>query len=339
MNAERLVGVFRGWLLRRISILLITIFTAISINFFLLRIMPGNPIDILIQSYIEQGYGYEEAAIMVQRVVNFIPTKPLWEQYIDFLTNVFQGNLGKSMTVATGISVGRIIAGALPWTVFLLSISVVLSFAIGVLLGMYMAYNRNSLLDRFLSLFASITSAIPQFVLGLVLVLFLAYRLNIFPTRAPYSIPPSFSLEFVGDLLYHAALPVMTYVITTMGGWMLTMKSNTISVLGEYYVLAAEARGLPKRRITITYVGRNAILPLFTRFAITFGYMFGGSVFIERIFAYPGIGKYISLGLPLRDYTLLSGLFLITTITVVFSNFIADLLYGVLDPRVRVGGR
>ena len=127
-------------------------------------------------------YGYEEAVIMVQRVVNFIPTKTLWEQYIDFLMNVFQGNLGRSMTVATGISVGRIIAGALPWTVFLLSISVVLSFAIGVLLGMYMAYNRNSLLDRFLSLFASITSAIPQFVLGLVLVLFLACLLYTSPS-------------------------------------------------------------------------------------------------------------------------------------------------------------
>ena len=122
----------------------------------------------------------------------------------------------------------------------------------------------------------------------------------------------------------------------TFGGWMLTMKSSTTSVLGVYYVIAAEARGLPERRIVITYVGRNAILPLFTRFAISLGYIFGGSVFIETIYSYPGVGRYLVDAITTRDYILMTGIFLVITFAVVLANFVADLVYSWIDPRARV---
>jgi peptide/nickel transport system permease protein len=165
-----------------------------------------------------------------------------------------------------------------------------------------------------------------------------ALQLKWFPVSGPYSpyLKPGLYLEFLLSVLHHAFLPVVTYVLTSVGGWILTMKGSTISVLGEYYVTAAEARGLPERRVVTSYVGRNAIIPLFTRFAISVGYMFSGVVFIEGLFLYPGIGTYLSASIAQRDYPLMTGCFLISTVAVVVANFFADILYSRLDPRVRL---
>ncbi len=324
-----------NWVVRRIINLILTIIISVSVTFFLVRIMPGNPIDTLIQQYMMQGYSYKEALTAVRALISYMPNEPLHIQYFNYWKAILRGDLGRSITLATPVS--QILGFAVPWTVFIVSISLLSSFAVGVLLGVYAAYKRGSLFDHSISLFASISRSIPHYIIGVVFVVFLAVQLRLFPAYGAYGrgVTPGFNIQFIGSVLYHAALPVITYVVTTFGGWMLSMKSNTISVLGEYYVVAARARGLPNRRISLTYVGRNAILPLFTRFAISIGYMFGGVVFVETIFSYPGIGSYLSYAIGVRDWTLMTGCFLLITIAVVVSNFVADLLYSRLDPRIR----
>jgi len=324
-----------NWVVKRIINLILTIIISVSVTFLLIRVMPGNPVDTLIQQYLIEGYSYKEAITAVRALISYMPEEPLYLQYFDFWKAILRGDLGRSITLATPVS--HILGFAIPWTVFIVSISLLSSFAIGVVLGIYAAYRRGSLFDRSISIFASISQAIPHYIIGVIFIVFLAVQLRLFPAYGPYGgdVTPGFTLQFISSALYHAALPVITYIVTTFGGWMLAMKSNTVSVLGEYYVVAAKARGLPNRRISLTYVGRNAILPLFTRFAISIGNMFGGVVFVETIFSYPGIGSYLSYAIGVRDWTLMTGCFLLITIAVVISNFVADLLYSKLDPRIR----
>jgi len=325
------------WIVKRALTVAVTLFSALTLIFFLIRIMPGNPIDMMIMQLIMQGYDPEDAARRVAGMVPFVPTDPVHIQYINFLKGFLSGDLGKSILYAQPITM--ILVYAIPWTVFLVSLSLVISFSLGVLLGMFMAYRRGGILDRIFSLAASVTRALPPYVVGVILVLTLAFQAKWFPLMGPYDsrIPPGFTLEFISSLFYHATLPVLAYVITTIGSWILQMKSSTVSVLGEYYVTAAEARGLPERRIVTSYVGRNAVLPLFASLAISIGFIFGGSTFIENIYSYPGIGRYLAASVPARDYTMMMGCFLVTTVAVVLSNFLADLLYSRLDPRIRLG--
>ncbi len=325
------------WIVRKAIFSLVTLFCAITLTFFLYRVIPGNPVDLMLNYYMSLGYSYEEALSRVLMMVPFVPTAPLHEQYMDFLKGILTGDFGYSFTLAQPIT--RILGYAIPWTVFSVSISLVISFMLGTVIGMYIAYKRGSLVDRVMSFYASITTAMPQNILGFFLIWGLAIQLRWFPKElGPYgpTVDPSkLNLEFILSVLRHAALPVLTYVLTTIGSWVLMMKSSTISVLGEYYVTAAEARGLKDRRIVTTYVGRNAVLPLFTRFAISLGFMFGGALLIENLFLYPGVGRYLTIGIQMRDYPLVTGCFLITSIATVLGNLFADLLYSRLDPRIK----
>jgi len=172
---------------------------------------------------------------------------------------------------------------------------------------------------------------------GLILIIIFAVNLKWLPNRGPYdsSVMPGFTWPYISSVLKHAILPISAYIITGLGGWALAMKGNAISVLGEDYITAAKARGLPQRRIITTYVGRNAILPLITNLAISFGMMFGGSPLIENIFVYPGVGYFLNQAVGRRDFTLMQGMFLMITVAVVLANLIAEILYSVLDPRIR----
>ncbi len=328
------------WIVKRALTVVVTMFSALTLIFFLIRLMPGNPVDVMMAQLLMQGYSAEEAAHVVATMVPFVPTDPIHTQYFEFLKGFFRGDLGASIIYATPIA--SILIYAIPWTVFLVSISLIISFSLGILLGMFMAYRRGGVFDRFFSLFSSVTRALPPYVVGVFLILFLAGQLHWFPILGPYDSSrfgskPGFTLDFIANVFYHAFLPVMSYVLTSIGGWVLAMKSSTVSVLGEYFVTAAEARGLRERRIVTSYVGRNAILPLFASLAVAIGYIFSGSVFIENIYSYPGIGKFLASSIPTRDYTLMTGCFLVTTVATVLSNFLADLLYSRLDPRIRLG--
>ena len=325
------------WVIGRALRSIAAILFSITITFFLVRLMPGNPVTSLLYQYIEVYHLPPDRALeLVSSLFAINLNEPIWLQYIKYIYNVLRGDLGFSLT-SYGTPVTVLIAYALPWTVFIVSLSLISSFTAGIALGMVIAYRRGKLLDNIFSLYASVIASFPNYVIGVLLLVFLSIQLGIFPRGGCYAtgINPGFTLEFISSVLYHATLPVLSYFITTMGSWALMIKSSTISVLGEDYVMAAEARGLKKRRVTFSYVGRNAILPLFTSLLINIGVMFGGSIFIETIFLYRGMGFLISRSLSLFDYPVLQGCLNIVILSTIIANFIADMLYSKIDPRIR----
>jgi peptide/nickel transport system permease protein len=183
--------------------------------------------------------------------------------------------------------------------------------------------------------------SVPNYLQAIMIVVFLGVQLGWLPVtsmRGAYSpgVTPALSFEFITDAFFHASLPIATYVLSTIGSWMLIMKSSTLATLDEDYVAAARARGLKDGRITTAYVGRNAVLPLFTQLAIAAGFVVGGSILIEPIFQYQGIGFILRNSVNQRDYPVMQGIFLVVTASVVLANLLADLLYGRLDPRIRI---
>jgi len=326
-------------MVRRVLIALFTILVAMTLTFVLIRNMPGDIIMAMaLDKASSEGIPFDIAYEQVKGLYGIAPEKPLLQQYLDYVASLLRGDLGKS--VYYKIPVTRIIVTALPWTAFVLSISITLSFILGSLTGMITTWKRRTLLDPLVSAYASITDATPDYISAIILLIVFAVRLKWFPLTGAYdgSLTPGFNLPFILSALYHAFLPIMAYTIESLGGWALTMKANAVRVLGEDYVTAARAKGLKDRRIAIHYVGRNAILPSVTALAMAFGGMLGGSALIESTFAYPGIGFFFGKAVSLRDYPLMQGLFLLTTGGVIVANLIADLLYSRLDPRVRLEG-
>lgn len=331
------------YVLRRLARAIFIIWLVTTVTFFLVRLMPANPVDVYINQLINQyGMSRDEAYNMAASLFSIDFQQPLYMQYLRYLTNLLRGDLGTSL-VSQGTPVAAIIAKFLPWTLFSVGVSLFASFGLGVLLGMVMALKRNTWIDHLLSAVASLLTSVPNYLIAVLLIVFLGVQwqvVNIQAMRGSLSpgVRPELSWRFLADALYHAAMPMLTYVITTVGRWMLTMKSSTLSALGEDYVTVARARGLTEGRITLAYVGRNALLPLFTQLTISMGFVVGGSLLIESYFVYQGIGYMLGNAISARDYPVMQGVFLMITASVVLANLVADLLYSKLDPRIRLGG-
>lgn len=335
--------VYRNYFFRTLIQTLITIWAVTTFTFFLIRLMPGNPVQVYIAQLINtENITYEEAYSRAASQFSFDLNASPVQQYLDYLGKLVQGNLGQSIT-STGTQVIDQILRFLPWTLFSAGMGLLVSFVLGLILGMLMAYYRNSALDHVLSFISAVFSAVPNYIFGLLILVVFGVQLkwfNIGELRGTYdpSLTPAFTLEFILNIIKHAFLPILTYVLGTLGTWMLSTKSSTVSVLGEDYINVAEARGLSQRRIILSYVGRNAALPLFTLLAISIGFVLGGSVLIEELYVYKGLGSFLFQSISQRDYTSMQGVFLVITISVVMSNLLADLLYSRLDPRVRISG-
>lgn len=333
--------VTHNYALRTIAQAVLTVFAVVTFTFFLIRLMPGNPLSVYINDLVvSQGMSYQEARDQAISLFAFDPDAPILEQYLTYVGNLLRGDLGKSIR-SPGTTVIDILGRFLPWTLFSVGLSLLISFTLGVLLGMTMAYRRDTPLDYILTAIGSFFSSVPNYLIAILILVVFGVQLKVFRVSEVIGgftpgVDTTNTLVYALDILKHALLPVLTYLIATVGGWMLTMKGSTISTLGEDYVTVALARGIPDRRIIIAYVGRNAMLPLFTQLAISIGFVVGGSVVIENIFQYPGIGLRLVQAINGRDYTVMQGVFVVITIAVVLSNIAAELLYGVLDPRVRV---
>jgi peptide/nickel transport system permease protein len=336
-------AVASNYLVRRLGKALFTIWFVTTLIFFLVRLMPSNPIEVYINELIVQySLTYPEARDQAASLFAINLDAPLWQQYLDYMVNLAQGDMGTSLR-SPGTPVTSIIARFLPWTIFSVGVGLLISFAIGMTLGMLSAYRRDSAWEPLVSALGSFLSSIPDYIIGILLLVYLGVRWELVPIHAMRGsttpgIQPGFTVVFIKDIFFHAALPIATYVLATFGSWLLTMKSNTISTLGEDYVTVARARGLPERRITSAYVGRNASLPLIAQLAISIGYVVGGSILIEFIFVYQGIGFQLREAINTRDYPVMQGIFLVITIAVILSNLLADYAYGWLDPRVRIAG-
>ena len=317
-----------------------TVFAVITFSFGLIRLMPGGPMD-YVRAQLQQEVGTVDQAqinTMVEVYTNVNPDAPLYEQYITYMLNIAQGDLGVSIWFNEPVA--EILAAALPWTVFVMSISLAFTFGIGISLGAAMAYAEGTPFDSVTTLLSIFLNSIPYYVAAIVLVYFLGYEWGVFPigSRISSDVSPGMNVAFVASAFYHAALPIASFVITAFGIQALAMRGNSIRVLGEDYLRVARLRGLPPHDIALRYIGRNAILPMYTSLMISIGFMFGGSVILEEIFSYPGVGYYMFRGIEARDYPLMMGAFILITVAVVIGIYIADLTYGRLDPRAGSGG-
>lgn len=315
---------------------LVMIWVVVTFTFFLIRLMPGDPVQVQYERLIAQGMSPDQAEAATAVTYGFVPHGPVWRQYLDYLWGLLHLDMGVSVE-SQGVPVADRVFGAMPWTVVLVLSGILVSFLIGVVLGVVAAMRRSTMVGHGLSIAGSLLHGVPPFVIGIILAALFTRRWPIFPSGGQYNgdeVAPGLYFDFLGDVAYHAALPAAAYALATYGGWLLAMRSSVASVLGDDFLLAAELRGLTKTT-RFRYLTRNAILPLFTVLAISFGLVFGGSIFIERIFNYPGLGMLLYSSIGSRDYSMMSGAFLLITAAVIVANIIADLLYTVIDPRVR----
>jgi peptide/nickel transport system permease protein len=334
----------RSYAFRSLISSLLTIWLAMTFTFFLIRLLPSNPVQLYIDELMQRNdLSYEEASARASAMFTTDVNAPPLQQYLNYVGNVLRGNLGESLR-SPGTPVLSIIATFLPWTLFSVGLGLLISFVVGLALGMLTAYFRNSLFDTVITSVASFLSAIPNYLIAILIVVVAGTQLRLFSVgemRGAYSlsVEPGFNAEFILSVLKHAILPVGTYFLSAFGRWMLIMKNSTLAVLGEEYVNAAVARGLRRGRVITAYVGRNASLPMVTHLALNLATAVGGSIVIETYFVYPGIGQRLVTSINERDYTVVQGVFLILTISVVAANFLTDFLYERLDPRVRLGGK
>jgi len=306
--------------------------------------LPGGPADYLRSQLLSQGIGNSDMSVdevnrMVENYVGINPDATMKERYIEYMTNIFvHGDLGTSLWYREPVT--DIYAEALPWTIFVMGNALVLTFITAIVLGAIMAYKEGSRFDMAFTTVGILFNAIPYYIMAILLIYFFAVEWTVFPLRGRYpnGMTPEFTYEFIRGTIYHAVLPVASVYLTTTGIIAISMRGNSIRVLGEDYLRVARLRGLPNRTISTRYVGRNAVLPLYTSMMIALGSMFGGSVILEQVFLYRGMGFYLFEAVKSRDYTLVTGGFMIITAAVLIGLLIAEMTYGLIDPRASEGG-
>jgi peptide/nickel transport system permease protein len=300
--------------------------------------MPGNPL----QDLIAKGRGKISAQAMADTLASFgyKPNATWFDQYVSYLGNMVTGNWGVSLTVAPGEPIKTMILGALPWTLGLIGITTVLAFIVGTGLGIVAGWRRGGIVDSWLPTTFVITTALPYFVVGLLLIEIFSITNHWLPNdyNYDYTIVPGLSPGFVGSVLQHALLPAATLMITSIGGWILTMRNNMITTLAEDYIRMGRAKGLSNRKIMYGYAARNALLPNLSGFAMSLGFVLSGAILVEWVFNYQGVGYMLLNAVQSSDYPLMQALFLLYTVAVLVAVLTSDFLMIRLDPRARAKG-
>lgn len=319
------------YLVRRGGLFVVTLWAALTVNFIIPRVMPGNEASAVLATF----RGVNPAALHSLEIEFGTGThQSVISSYFQYLGNCLTGHFGYT---AQGVTVLHEITSKLPWTLGLVGITTVIAFVIGTLVGVHSAWRRGGRLDAVLPPSLFIVSSIPVFFVGLLLIYVFAVKLNWLPLSGNYSVgaTPSFSLSFIGDVLKHAVLPGLSLVIVTAGLWVYSMRNNMITTVAEDYVKMGRAKGLAARRVMYDYAARNAILPNLTGFAMQLGYVLGGSIVIEYLFSYPGLGYLFYTSTTDHDLPLMQGLFLFYTLAVLVCVLLADVATALLDPRTR----
>jgi peptide/nickel transport system permease protein len=320
------------FIVRRLGFYVVAAWVAVTINFFIPRLMPGNAVDSMMAKFptlppaaqkaldAEFGVGHQGS---------------LLHQYWVYLVDLLHGNLGVSVNLYPA-TVTSVLAQTVPWTLALVGTATIISFALGTLLGILAAWRRGGWLDQTLPAFTFL-QAIPYFFLALLAIQLLAVRWPIFPIGQGYALGlvPGWNWAFIGSAVYHSILPALTIVIASMAGWMLQMRNVMITTLGEDYILAAQAKGLAPRRIVSAYAARNAILPNIAGFALAIGFVVAGALVMEYVFSYPGVGLTLYNAVTSDDYPLTQGIFLVISFAVLGACLLADVAYVLADPRTR----
>lgn len=321
----------------------VIVFFVVCVTFVLYKIMPGDPLyDIALELQRSRGLpSFEDAYELAKQIAMFYPSGDPLDELLKYLRSFFTGNWGISTFVVFGMSVTRLIFRALPWTLFIISTSTTISFLLGIFIGRELAYRRGKKAEVATTIFTIIWQAIPDYFVAVALIIVFGYQLKILPPAGNYGPEGEIALRsgnllgYYLDILKHSILPIFTFVINAFGGWALAMRAACIRVLESDHVVYAKSRGVTPRRITSAYIGRIAMLPIFTSFVISLARSIGGSTFIENLFRYPGVGLLLARASGSRDIYLLCGVLNMLTIATVTGNILADFVYGLLDPRIR----
>ena len=323
------------FLLHRLGFFVLTLWAAVTVNFLIPRLMPGDPASAMMARFHGR---LNPAAIHAMSIAFGVDSSQSpWSQYVGYLHNTVTGNFGTSLTYFP-LSVGSQIAQAAPWTLGLIGVVTVLAFLGGTLIGTVSGWRRGGAVDSILPPVFVVTSALPYFWVGMMLILVFSIWTNgALPNDGAYSLDavPGFSLPFITDVLQHALLPALTILITSIGAWILTMRNNMVTVLAEDYVRMGRAKGLSNRRIMYHYAARNALLPNLAGFAMSLGFVVAGAILVEYVFNYPGLGYMLLNAVNNLDYPLMQALFLMITVAVLVAVLICDFLTAWLDPRAR----
>ena len=321
------------FIVRRLAFYFAAAWVAITLNFFIPRAMPGNPVEAIVA----RNPGLTADAIKALELqLGGGSQGSLWSQYVTYLGHVFTFNFGTDIANAPA-TVTHMVALSIPWTLVLVGVATIIAFIVGTGLGILAGWRHGGWLDRSLPGLMFI-QAVPYFFLALVLVDVVGIELHWLPTGQGFdgaNDQPGWNLPFIASAAQHAILPAFTIVVTSVAGWMLQMRNVMITTIGEDYVVAAQAKGLSSRRVIYTYAARNALLPQLQGFGLALGYVVSGALVMEIVFAYPGIGLLLLNAVSGDDFPLMQAIFLVITFTVLIANLIVDMVIVWFDPRVR----
>lgn len=329
-----------GYYARKLFFYVFTIWGAFTITFFLFHSLPVNPIDSWIASLATQyGTATENGAAIVNEYREvFGLNGTLWQQYTRWIYNVlFKQELGPSF-VNFPDPVEDLILKRIPWTLGLLSVSILTAWVLGLLVGGIAGWFRDSIVSEALTNLSIALSRVPPYLIAVFLVLFLGYQWKVLPTRGAFDpglYVKGWNWGFIKSVITHSILPALAIVTVSVSGWILSTRSLVVSVLGEDYLLYAEAKGLKPRAILTRYALRNTMLPQATGLALTLGSLMSGQLLIEIMFVYPGLGELTSLALALFDFNTLQGIILVSIFTVMTASLLVDFALPLLDPRIR----
>jgi peptide/nickel transport system permease protein len=335
------MGLSWSYLSERVLILIATVVISVTIVFFVPRLVPGDPLGaVLVKMSAGAGGSSENTALVEEYRKRFGLDRSLASQYFSYLRELTQGNLGYSIAIFP-TRVSTLLKNAIPWTVGLLGVTTLISWLLGSFLGAIVGWSGDR--TRFLQGLVPVALLFyttPYYILAIILVFLFAFQWPIFPLYGAYTVgaDQEFSLTFIGDVIKHGTLPALSIILVSLGWWFLSMRSLIISEQGQDYILWAEAKGLPRRRIFWAYAFRNALLPQTTGLALSLGHIVGGALITEVIFAYPGLGFLIFNSIKGLDFPVIQGTCLLLVISVATINFVLDLAYPLIDPRIRASG-
>ncbi len=327
-------------LFQRLLFLLLVIWAAATITFFIPRISSRNPIRERFAALARTG-GFSPGdleTIVESYNQRFGLDKPLFEQYTDYIGSLARFDLGVSLNLFPK-TVGELIMEALPWTIGLLIVTTILSFVIGNLLGALAAWPRAPGWLRSVATSFVLLQGVPPVLLGILLIFFLGFRAKWLPISGSHAIGtvPEWTLEFALDVLKHQILPGLALIFGSVGGWVLSMRGMGVTIQGEDYMLFAEHKGLDSGTIFRHYFLRNALLPQVTGFALALGFVVTNAIVVENIFGLPGLGTVLSAAIRANDFMVIYGIVLFITIAIATLMVLVELLYPLLDPRIRQG--
>lgn len=329
-----------AYILKRFAQFFFVIFAGVTLAFLITNLSPVDPVEQSLNQLTSFGASDPRAVDMMRDALTQLYGLQgnLFEQYINFWGRVLHADFGPSLS-AFPTPVSTLIWNAAPWTVGLLVTSILITFVIGNLIGALAGYFRHNRWLKTVGIVIMTVNPVPHYFLGLILLIVLGYVFPVFPISggARMNMETGFNAQYIGSVLYHGFLPAMSLVLAGLGGWFIGMRSLVSNIVTDDYVTYAELAGVRGRKIFSQYVARNAMLPQMTGLAMQLGQIFGGTVIVEFLFNYPGMGRLLIQGIYRGDYSLVLGVTTISIFAVAFAVLLIDILYPLIDPRVKLG--